>query len=69
MRQLQEVLAPKVRAVLKSLERLQSSEEQVAGTVQAMEMAAKRFFASQHFAVAGASQDQSKFGYKGYTPA
>ncbi|MCJ1294341.1 hypothetical protein MMC34_005899 [Xylographa carneopallida] len=27
-------------------------------------MAAKRFFASQHFAVAGASQDQSKFGYK-----
>ncbi|MCJ1401844.1 hypothetical protein MMC11_005061 [Xylographa trunciseda] len=29
-----------------------------------METAAKRFFASQRFAVVGASQDKSKFGYK-----
>ena len=37
--------------------------------VEAMETAAKRFFASQYFAVAGASQDKSKFGYKGSTPS
>ncbi|KAK5055978.1 hypothetical protein LTR84_012528 [Exophiala bonariae] len=30
----------------------------------AMDAAAKRFFASPYFAVVGASQDQSKFGYK-----
>lgn len=30
----------------------------------AMDVAAKRFFASPYFAVVGASQDQSKFGYK-----
>jgi len=29
-----------------------------------MEVAAKRFFASPNFAVVGASQDKSKFGYK-----
>ncbi|MCJ1411145.1 hypothetical protein MMC19_005233 [Ptychographa xylographoides] len=29
-----------------------------------MEAAAKRFFTSPYFAVAGASQDKSKFGYK-----
>lgn len=29
-----------------------------------MEAAAKRFFSSQYFAVAGASQDKSKFGYR-----
>jgi len=29
-----------------------------------MEVAAKRFFASPHFAVVGASQDRSKFGYR-----
>ena len=29
-----------------------------------MEAAAKRFFSSPHFAVAGASQDPAKFGYK-----
>ncbi|KAI1624081.1 CoA binding domain-containing protein [Exophiala viscosa] len=29
-----------------------------------MEVAAKRFFSSPHFAVVGASQDASKFGYR-----
>lgn len=29
-----------------------------------MEAAVKRFFQSQHFAVAGASNDVNKFGYK-----
>ena len=29
-----------------------------------MEAAAKRFFSSQYFAVVGASQDKSKFGYR-----
>lgn len=29
-----------------------------------MDAAAKRFFATPTFAVAGASQDQAKFGYK-----
>lgn len=32
-----------------------------------MEAAAKTFFASPRFAVAGASQDTQKFGYKGTT--
>lgn len=32
-----------------------------------MEVAAKRFFASPSFAVVGASQDKSKFGYKSKT--
>ncbi len=29
-----------------------------------MEAAAKRFFSSPYFAVVGASQDKSKFGYR-----
>ena len=33
-----------------------------------MEAAAKLFFSSPRFAVAGASQDQGKFGYKGPSP-
>jgi hypothetical protein len=30
----------------------------------AMDAAAKRFFTSPYFAVVGASQDESKFGYR-----
>jgi hypothetical protein len=33
-------------------------------TKSAMEVAAKKFFQSTYYAVAGASQDTSKFGYK-----
>jgi predicted CoA-binding protein len=32
--------------------------------IHIMEAAARRFFSSQHFAVAGASQDRSKFGFR-----
>ncbi len=33
--------------------------------ILAMELAAKSFFSSPRFAVAGASQDVQKYGYKG----